>query len=224
MNRLCPRKKAAGVATALAMNIQAQRPSSSLVEARMITIWVALTRSGVALCQTNCCVSQAPAANPRAAVPRPQALGSALRSGGSGSAATDVQRRTVESADAGSAAARNEGIVQGQTTFSPCTPMIAAVSRSELDHPRCQARSVWTATAHSGALWKAESWFRPATSGPLRRCASSSFLDSHPSDSDDIDSLWELESADRVRSVKEGTARGIDYGEALAKIRAPCPQ
>jgi hypothetical protein len=43
------------------------------------------------------------------------------------------------------------------------------------------------------------------------------FLDNR-SDSDDADSLWEKEIADRVRAVEEGTAAGIDYDRAMQKI------
>lgn len=43
------------------------------------------------------------------------------------------------------------------------------------------------------------------------------FLDNR-SDSDDADSLWEKEIADRVRAVEEGTAVGIDYDRAMQKI------
>ncbi|MGD9975508.1 MAG: hypothetical protein AB7S77_20830 [Desulfatirhabdiaceae bacterium] len=44
------------------------------------------------------------------------------------------------------------------------------------------------------------------------------FLDNRSSDSDDVQSVWEKEIMDRVRSVDEGTAIGIDYDQALQKI------
>ena len=44
------------------------------------------------------------------------------------------------------------------------------------------------------------------------------FLDNRPSDADDVEVAWEKEIADRVLAVKEGTAIGIDYDEAMKKI------
>jgi hypothetical protein len=44
------------------------------------------------------------------------------------------------------------------------------------------------------------------------------FLDNRPSDADDVEAAWEKEIADRVLAVKEGTAIGIDYDEAMRKI------
>lgn len=44
------------------------------------------------------------------------------------------------------------------------------------------------------------------------------FLDSRSSNSDDIDSAWEKEISERVCSVDNGTAIGIDYDEAMQKI------
>lgn len=44
------------------------------------------------------------------------------------------------------------------------------------------------------------------------------FLDNRPSDADDVESAWEKEIADRVLAVKDGTAVGIDYDEAMRKI------
>jgi hypothetical protein len=44
------------------------------------------------------------------------------------------------------------------------------------------------------------------------------FLDNRPSDADDVESAWEKEIADRVLAVKDGTAIGIDYDEAMRKI------
>lgn len=44
------------------------------------------------------------------------------------------------------------------------------------------------------------------------------FLDNRPSDADDVESAWENEISDRVLAVKEGTAIGIDYDEAMKKI------
>lgn len=45
------------------------------------------------------------------------------------------------------------------------------------------------------------------------------FLDNRSLDSDDIDSVcWEREIADRVCSVDEGTAIGIDYDEAMKTL------
>ncbi|ABL65183.1 addiction module protein [Chlorobium phaeobacteroides] len=44
------------------------------------------------------------------------------------------------------------------------------------------------------------------------------FLDNRPSDADDAESAWEKEIADRVLAVKDGTAIGIDYDEAMRKI------
>jgi hypothetical protein len=46
------------------------------------------------------------------------------------------------------------------------------------------------------------------------------FLDNRPSDVDDVESAWEKEISDRVLAVKEGTAIGIDYDEAMKKISA----
>jgi hypothetical protein len=46
------------------------------------------------------------------------------------------------------------------------------------------------------------------------------FLDNRPSDADDVEAAWEKEIADRVLAVKEGTAIGIDYDEAMQKISA----
>jgi hypothetical protein len=44
------------------------------------------------------------------------------------------------------------------------------------------------------------------------------FLDNRPSDADDVEAAWEKEISDRVLAVKEGTAIGIDYDEAMKKI------
>lgn len=44
------------------------------------------------------------------------------------------------------------------------------------------------------------------------------FLDNRSSDVDDADAAWEQEIADRVLAVEEGTAKGIDYDEAMKKI------
>ncbi|MBV5329057.1 MAG: addiction module protein [Chlorobium sp.] len=44
------------------------------------------------------------------------------------------------------------------------------------------------------------------------------FFDNRPSDADDAESAWEKEIADRVLAVKDGTAIGIDYDEAMRKI------
>jgi hypothetical protein len=44
------------------------------------------------------------------------------------------------------------------------------------------------------------------------------FLDNRPSDADDVESAWEKEISDRVLAVKDGTAVGIDYDEAMRKI------
>ena len=44
------------------------------------------------------------------------------------------------------------------------------------------------------------------------------FLDNRPSDADDVEVAWEKEISDRVLAVKEGTAIGIDYDEAMKKI------
>ena len=44
------------------------------------------------------------------------------------------------------------------------------------------------------------------------------FLDNRPSDTDDVEAAWEKEISDRVLAVKEGTAIGIDYDEAMKKI------
>ena len=46
------------------------------------------------------------------------------------------------------------------------------------------------------------------------------FLDNRPSDTDDVEAAWEKEISDRVLAVKEGTAIGIDYDEAMKKISA----
>jgi hypothetical protein len=43
------------------------------------------------------------------------------------------------------------------------------------------------------------------------------FLDNQTSDSN-ADSLWEKEITDRVRSVEEGVAVGVDYHQAIAEI------
>ena len=45
------------------------------------------------------------------------------------------------------------------------------------------------------------------------------FLDNRSLGSDDIDSAWEKEIADRVCAVDEGTAIGIDYDKAMQKIK-----
>jgi hypothetical protein len=45
------------------------------------------------------------------------------------------------------------------------------------------------------------------------------FLDNRSSDSDDLDSAWEKEITNRVRAVEEGKAIGIDYNEAMQRIR-----
>jgi hypothetical protein len=44
------------------------------------------------------------------------------------------------------------------------------------------------------------------------------FLDNRSLDSNDIDSDWEKEIANRVRAVDEGKAVGIDYDHAMKKI------
>ncbi|NTW82077.1 MAG: addiction module protein [Chlorobiaceae bacterium] len=44
------------------------------------------------------------------------------------------------------------------------------------------------------------------------------FLDNRSSDADETDIAWEHEIAERVLAVEEGTAKGIDYDEALKKI------
>ncbi len=44
------------------------------------------------------------------------------------------------------------------------------------------------------------------------------FLDDRSLDFDDTDSAWEKEITDRVRSIDEGTAVGIDYDKAMQKI------
>lgn len=44
------------------------------------------------------------------------------------------------------------------------------------------------------------------------------FLDNRSPDTDDVDSAWEKEIADRVRAVDEGKAIGIDYDEAMQRI------
>jgi hypothetical protein len=44
------------------------------------------------------------------------------------------------------------------------------------------------------------------------------FLDNRPSDADDVEAAWEKEISDRVLAVKEGTAIGIDYDEAMKMI------
>jgi hypothetical protein len=46
------------------------------------------------------------------------------------------------------------------------------------------------------------------------------FLDSQSSEPGDASSAWEAEIADRIRAVKDGTAVGIDYDEALRSVRA----
>ena len=45
------------------------------------------------------------------------------------------------------------------------------------------------------------------------------FLDNHSSDSSDVSSAWEKEIMDRVHAVEDGTAIGIDYDNALRKIK-----
>lgn len=45
------------------------------------------------------------------------------------------------------------------------------------------------------------------------------FLDDRSSDSSDVDSAWEKEITDRVLAVEEGTAIGIDYGNAVRHIQ-----
>ncbi len=44
------------------------------------------------------------------------------------------------------------------------------------------------------------------------------FLDNRDPEPDNIESAWEQEIADRVRSVDEGNAMGMDYDEAMQKI------
>lgn len=44
------------------------------------------------------------------------------------------------------------------------------------------------------------------------------FLDNKSLDSDDVDSAWEKEIADRVHAVDDGTAISIDYDEAMKTI------
>jgi hypothetical protein len=44
------------------------------------------------------------------------------------------------------------------------------------------------------------------------------FLDNRSTDSEDVESSWEQEIADRVRAVDEGRAVGIDFDEAMRKI------
>ena len=44
------------------------------------------------------------------------------------------------------------------------------------------------------------------------------FLDNRSLNSEDINSAWEKEIADRINAVDEGTAIGIDYNEAMKII------
>ncbi len=46
------------------------------------------------------------------------------------------------------------------------------------------------------------------------------FLDNMPSNSENIDSAWEKEIADRINAVDDGTAIGIDYFEAIKNIES----
>jgi len=41
-----------------------------------------------------------------------------------------------------------------------------------------------------------------------------------PSNSENIDSAWEKEIADRINAVDDGTAIGIDYFEAIKNIES----
>ena len=50
------------------------------------------------------------------------------------------------------------------------------------------------------------------------------FLDSRPADPSDCSSAWEAEIRDRVCAVDDGTAEGVDYGEALEQVRARLSQ
>lgn len=43
-------------------------------------------------------------------------------------------------------------------------------------------------------------------------------LDNHPSNTNEVESAWEKEIADRVLAVKDGTAIGIDYDEAIKMV------
>ncbi|MBF0202454.1 MAG: addiction module protein [Desulfamplus sp.] len=45
------------------------------------------------------------------------------------------------------------------------------------------------------------------------------FLDNRSPDTNSVDSAWEKEIADRVRAVDEGKAIGIDYDEAMQRIK-----
>ncbi|MBI9037946.1 MAG: addiction module protein [Bacteroidales bacterium] len=46
------------------------------------------------------------------------------------------------------------------------------------------------------------------------------FLDNRSLNSEDINSAWEKEIADRIYAVDEGAAIGIDYYEAMKKIES----
>lgn len=48
------------------------------------------------------------------------------------------------------------------------------------------------------------------------------FLDNRSLDSEEVDSAWEQEIADRIRAVDDGTAIGIDYDQAMQTIEEPC--
>ena len=45
------------------------------------------------------------------------------------------------------------------------------------------------------------------------------FLDNHSSDASDVSSAWEKEITNRVQSVEDDTAIGIDYEKALRNIK-----
>jgi hypothetical protein len=45
------------------------------------------------------------------------------------------------------------------------------------------------------------------------------FLDNRSSDIDETDAAWEQEISDRVLAVNEGTAIGVDFDEAMKKIK-----
>lgn len=45
------------------------------------------------------------------------------------------------------------------------------------------------------------------------------FLDNRSPDTNNVDSAWEKEITDRVRAVDEGKAIGIDYDEAMQRIK-----
>jgi len=44
------------------------------------------------------------------------------------------------------------------------------------------------------------------------------FLDNRPSDSTNVDQVWDKEIENRVHAVDNGKAIGIDYKEAMQKI------